>query len=108
VENSRIEQIKAFLKDTPQDAFLNYALAIEYIGLDESDKAKSIFIQLLDWHPDYTATYYHHGKLLLKEGKKEDAISIFNIGIKKAELQKELHTAAELRSALNEILYDDE
>jgi len=108
VENSRIAQIKEFLKESPEDTFLNYALAIEYIGLQDFNKAKLIFEQLLLNNPEYTATYYHYGKLLLKEGKKEEAIEIFNMGIKKADFNKELHTSAELRSALNEILYDEE
>lgn len=108
MENSRITQIKEFLKESPEDTFLNYALAIEYIGLQDYDKAKLIFEQLLRNNPEYTATYYHYGKLLLKEDKKEEAIEIFNTGIKKADLNKELHASAELRSALNEILYDEE
>jgi len=108
VENSRIEQIKAFLKDSPEDSFLNYALAIEYIGLQDFKGAKALFEKLLINAPDYTATYYHYGKLLLKEGEKEKAMEIFTTGIKHAEQNKELHTTAELRSALNEILYDEE
>ena len=108
MENSRIEQIKAFLKDSPEDSFLNYALAIEYIGMQDFNEARSLFEKILVNAPDYKATYYHYGKLLLKDGHKEKAMEIFTTGIKYAEQKKELHTAAELRSALNEILYDEE
>lgn len=108
MENSRIEQIKTFLKDSPDDAFLNYALAIEYLGINETDMAKAIFEKLIKIMPDYSATYYHYGKLTLKEGNPELATQIFEQGIKVADKNKELHAAAELRSALNELLYDED
>jgi len=108
VENSRMNQIKLFLKDSPNDAFLNYALAIEYLGINETDSAKSIFFKLMNDYPDYSATYYHYGKQILKEGNAEMAKDIFERGIKIATKNKELHAAAELRSALNELLYDED
>lgn len=108
MENSRIKQIITFLNDSPNDTFLNYALAIEYLGLDESQKAKEIFEKLIENNPEYSATYYHFGKLILKEGNKEQAQQIFEKGIKVADKNKELHAAAELRSALNELLYDED
>lgn len=108
MENSRIEKIKVFLKDNPRDAFLNYALAIEYIALDETEKAITLFKNLLLDHPDYSATYYHYGKLELKNNRKEEAEKLFKTGVEVAQKNNELHSLAELRSALNELLYDDE
>lgn len=108
MENSRIEQIKTFLKESPEDAFLNYALAIEYLGINNTNEAKIIFENLIQNNPDYSATYYHFGKLIQNQGNRELAISIFENGIKIADKNKELHAAAELRSALNELLYDEE
>ena len=46
--------------------------------------------------------------MILKEGNKEQAQQIFEQGIKVADKTKELHAAAELRSALNELLYDED
>ncbi len=108
VENSRIKQIITFLNDSPEDAFLNYALAIEYIGLNETIKAKDIFDKLVTNHPRYSATYYHYGKLIQSEGEAEAAKVIFENGIKIAVENKETHAAAELRTALNELLYDED
>lgn len=108
MENSRIEQIKQFLKDTPDDAFLNYALAIELVSINDVKSAKELFQFLLQKHPDYSATYFHYGKLILKEGHKDKAKEIFDEGLKVAITNKELHAAAELRSVLNELLYDED
>ena len=108
MENSRIEQIKTFLRDSPDDAFLNYALAIEYLGGNKPEKAKLIFEFLLERHPTYSATYYHYGKMLLKDNERTRAQEIFEFGVSIAVYNKELHAAAELRSALNELLYDED
>ena len=103
---SRIEQLKAFLNETPNDAFLNYALATEYVGLGDDPKAEEIFNKLIVNHPDYIATYYHLGKLLERKKDKEGAISIYSQGIQKAKLLGERHSLSELQSALLELEYD--
>ena len=108
MENSRIEQIKIFLKETPTDPFLNYALAIEFVAINEFKKAKEIFENLIKNNPDYSATYYHLGKLLIAENKKDDAIKVFETGINITRQNNEQHAASELISALNEILYDED
>jgi tetratricopeptide (TPR) repeat protein len=108
VENKRIEQIKSFLKDSPDDTFLNYALAIEYLGINEKELSKSIFENLLLKSPDYSATYYHYGKLLLSENRREEAKDIFEKGVQIALKNKETHAVAELRTILNELLYDED
>ena len=104
----RIYQIKEFLKDSPNDAFLNYALAQEWIKLGELDQALTQFLKLVDQHPDYLATYYHLGKLYIKLGQKEQAMSIFEIGIEKSKKAGEQHTLSELQSAKLELEFDDD
>ena len=103
----RIEQLKNFLKDEPDDSFLNYALAIEYVGRNDLDLAKDIFIKLIKNDPNYTATYYHLGKLYEQQGNKDEAESIYEEGIKLTRAAKEQHKLAELQSALTNMLYDD-
>lgn len=103
---NRIEQLMAFLKESPEDAFLNYALATEFVGLGEDDKAEGIFRILLEKHPDYIATYYHLGKLLERKAEKEEAIIIYEKGIEKAKKTGERHSLSELQSALLELQYD--
>ncbi|MBM3399410.1 MAG: hypothetical protein FJY15_02460 [Bacteroidetes bacterium] len=103
---SRIDQLMAFLKESPDDAFLNYALATEYMGLGYDDKAEVIFRKLLEIHPDYIATYYHLGKLLERKADKDTAILIYEKGIEKAKKMVERHSLSELQSALLELQYD--
>jgi tetratricopeptide (TPR) repeat protein len=104
----RIEQIKEFLKDSPNDAFLNYALAQEWIKTGDLNAAMDQFLMLIENHPEYLATYYHLGKLYIKLGRKEEAMSIFDTGIDKAKKAGEQHTLSELQSAKLELEYDDD
>lgn len=108
MENSRIEQIKNFLTQTPDDTFLNYALAIEFVAVNNNEDAKKIFQKLIENVPEYSATYYQYGKLLLKEKDKQGAVKIFEDGINVARKNNETHAASELQAALNEILYDED
>jgi tetratricopeptide (TPR) repeat protein len=103
---SRIAQLLIFLKESPDDPFLNYALATEYVGMGEDEKAEGIFHALIEKHPDYIATYYHLGKLLERKADKENAILIYEKGIEKAKKLQERHSLSELQSALLELQYD--
>lgn len=103
----RIAQLKKFLEDTPDDAFLIYALATEYISQGNDESAEVLFKQLLATTPDYIATYYHYGKLMERRSEKAEAMDLYRLGIEKAKLKKEQHALSELQSALLELEYDD-
>lgn len=105
---SRIKQLENFLKDEPEDSFLNYALAIEYIGLENWDKAKGILDVLMERDPDYTATYYHLGKLYQREKNVEKAEEIYQQGIRLTQQKREQHKLAELQNALTNMLFDED
>jgi tetratricopeptide (TPR) repeat protein len=105
---TRIEQLKEFLQNEPQDAFLNYALAIEYIGTGRGEEAQEIFAQLIKNQPEYSATYLHYGRYFEKLGNKERAEEIYRKGIVLTMRLREQHNLAELQTALNNMLYDEE
>ncbi|MEQ8412965.1 MAG: tetratricopeptide repeat protein [Imperialibacter sp.] len=96
--NERIENLLIFLKETPQDPFLLYALATEY-RTDSPVKAKEYFDQLLEAHPDYLATYYQAAHLFWEMGLTEQAAATFENGINLAKTQKATKTLAELQNA---------
>ena len=101
----RIEQIKSFLEKTPNDAFLNYALAIELIALHKDNDAKEIFIKLVENEPDYFATYYHLAKLYEREGNDSQAIVTYEEGIEVTKRLGEKHARSELTAALEELTF---
>ena len=103
----RLQQIINYLKTEPNDPFLNYALALEYLKIDNLQQATNIFENLLKIAPNYSATYYHYGQLLQKQNQKQAAISMYNQGIKIAQQNKEQHALSELQSALLELEMED-
>ncbi len=105
---SRIDQIRQFLQDSPNDSFLRYALAQELQKQGNVEAAKEAYLWLTDNQPSYVATYYHLGKLLIAHGEKEAALAWFNIGIEHAKAAKELHALSELQSAKLELEYEDD
>lgn len=105
---SRLEQIQTFLIETPKDPFLHYALAQEYYKLNQNNVALQEYLWLTQNHPQYVATYYHLGRLLIEMGEKEAALSWFNVGIEQAKAAKELHSLSELQSAKLELEYEDD
>ena len=102
-----MSQLLGFLKEAPEDPFLNYALAQEYLSAGNLKEAKRLMEWLLQHHPEYVATYYHLGKLMEKEGLKAAAIEIYERGIAVAARLGEQHARAELQSAKLELEYGD-
>jgi len=106
--SDRIHQILAFLADTPNDPFLNYALAQEWWKAGEKENAILKYWWLIEQHPHYVATYYHLGKCLIDKGEKELAMEIFDKGIEIARSMKEQHALSELQSAKLALEFDED
>jgi len=99
----RIERILSLLKEYPNDSFLEHALALEYIKLGEGNKAKNIFLNLLERDPAYIGTYYHLAKLLENSGLPGEAVNWYKRGMMEAEKQNNMKTYHELESALEDL-----
>ena len=106
--SARIQQILTFLADTPNDPFLNYALAQEWWKAGDRENALLKYRWLVDQHPNYVATYYHLGKCYMDLGDKVGAMDIFEKGIAIAKSLKEQHALSELQSAKLELEYDED
>ena len=61
---SRIEKLLEFMKTADKDSFLQHALALEYIKIDDDESARKLFNEILLREPSYIGSYYHLGKLL--------------------------------------------
>ncbi|MFT4022514.1 MAG: hypothetical protein QM664_01870, partial [Flavihumibacter sp.] len=64
----RIDKLQAFLAQSPADAFLQHALALEWIKNGEDRRARDLFEKLLAETPTYVGSYYHLAKLLERQG----------------------------------------
>ncbi len=102
---NRIERILEFLKAQPNDNFLRHALALEYLKINEDEKAKELFLSILNESPDYIGSYYHLAKLLEQKGEKEAAISWYEKGMAAAKEAKDQHSYNELQGAYEDLVY---
>lgn len=98
----RLEQLLAFHEEDPDDSFVRFALATEYIKLTRHDDAKRVFEELVEKDPAYVGTYYHLGKLYERLGDTVSAVEIYQKGIQVSTAASDQHSTAELQSALLE------
>src|SRR5258708_39505988 len=108
MQESRLEKLLEFIKNEPQDEFLKYALATEYLRLNDTDKALSYYEDLVNNHPNYVGTYYHLGKLYEALNRKTDAINTYENGMKIARQKRDNHAFSELQAVYREATGWDE
>ncbi len=101
----RIEKLKEFLRSSPDDSFLQHALALEYIKLGNDDEAKRLFEAILNRDPSYIGSYYHLGKLLERQQLNEEAIALYEKGMKEAKAKSDMHAYSELQGAHDDLAY---
>ncbi len=111
MNTSRLNQLLEMLKAEPNDSFLKYALATEYIKLNELSKALAYFQDLVQNDPEYVGTYYHLAKLYLQMNQQTEAISTYEQGMLIAHRLSDQHALSELRTAYNALMgldYEDD
>lgn len=104
---SRIEHLKTFLTESPNDSFLKFAIAKEFEKLNNSEEALKYYLEIEDNDPNYVGLYFHLGKLYFGKGNIRKAYDTFSKGMSIAKSQKDDHAHAELASARMEIDEDD-
>ena len=102
--SQRIQQLIEFLNDTPNDPFLQYALATEYLKVGQTDDALRYFEGLRSNHPDYVGTFYHLGKLYEALGMKDEAVVVYEEGMVAARKKRDMHALTELQAVHRGIL----
>ena len=99
----RRQALLNLLKDSPDDAFLLFALAKQCESEHQIQEALELYEKLSKHHPDYIGLYYHYGKLLGALERTPEAEGVFREGIERATAQGDFHATAELRGALEEL-----
>jgi tetratricopeptide (TPR) repeat protein len=101
MEKSRQEVLQEFLAANPNDSFVRYGLAQEYVKSGQPEKAVEQFRELIRLNPNYAAAYYHAGQTLEKLGHREDARAIYSEGIQITMRTGDQHAQSELQAALD-------
>ncbi|MFN8406104.1 MAG: BTAD domain-containing putative transcriptional regulator [Sphingobacteriaceae bacterium] len=109
--DNRLEQLLKFLKQEPDDPFLQYALATEHLRRNKLELALFYYESLVDKHPSYLGTYYHLGKLYEQLDRQADAIKTYQTGMQLAKDTGDQHAFSELQNVYNAIIrldYEDD
>ncbi|MCB0514867.1 MAG: hypothetical protein R2798_08190 [Chitinophagales bacterium] len=104
----KIPHLISFLENEPDNAFLRYALAMEYVQKKEDDNALAQFELLQKAQNNYLPMYYHLAKLWERKQNPQQALAIYEQGISLAKAQNNTHALAELQNAYNLLLFDSE
>jgi len=102
---NRIEQLKQFIAEDPNDPFPRYALALEYLH-HQPELARKCFQELLEQFPHYLPGYYPAAHLFIDLGEAEEAERTFQSGLDLARKQGDRKTEGELRQAHEQWLFD--
>lgn len=98
---NRLQKLLDFLENEPNDPFLKYALATEYVTANDPVKALFYYEDLISNHPDYVGTYYHLGKLYEALDRKPEAVKTYQDGMLAARKASDMHAFSELQAVFN-------
>jgi len=100
---SRLKQLLTFHDEDPEDSFVRFALAVEYVKLGRLAEGLEVFEDLRTHDPRYIGTYYHLGKLYERLDRPDDAADAYRAGMNMAMELTDFHARSELQSALLEL-----
>jgi len=99
----RINKLLEYLQTSPNDSFLQHALALEYVKTGDDNAARKLFESLLAHDPAYVGSYYHLGKLLERTGNNDLALQWYEKGMTAAKETGNQHAYNELQAAYEDL-----
>ena len=107
MNQERINQLKTFLENTPNDPFVLHALGLEYKSYQPETAAK-YFAQALEADSNYIGTYYHLAETYTALEQFDKAKKTYESGIAVAEKLNDQKTLAELKNAFQNFLIEND
>ena len=97
---SRMQQIEEMLAEEPNDPFLRYGLAMEFISQGDDEGAVRSFLELFQVDPNYVPAYLQMSQAYIRIGKTGEARAMLTNGIAVAKQAGDLHAAEEMHGFL--------
>lgn len=88
------------LEKEPEDVFLNYALAVEFVGEGKYEEAEKQFLKTTKLNEGYLPCYYQLGQVAEKLNKEKEALEYYNKGVDLAKKQNNNKALNELNEAI--------
>jgi uncharacterized protein HemY len=103
--NQRLTKLLAMLAEQPGDLFLQYALGMEHLGMQQWHEAQAVFENVMKQDEMYIPAYYQLAQLHIRNGNDKEAVNMLEKGLLLAREKGDTKTANEFRSALDELLF---
>jgi tetratricopeptide (TPR) repeat protein len=87
----RIESIKKLLAAEPDDVFLNYSLAMEYVAANDGKQALAAFSRCIELDESYAPAHVEAGKCARAAGLLDEAREHFTRALSLAKEQGQGH-----------------
>jgi len=99
----RLDSLLKLYEQDPDDSFLSYGIALEYISADNFEKAEKYLTSLLKKDPDYVPAYMQLAQVYENLNLINKAKNVYKEGIEIARRNNESHAANEMEDFLNEL-----
>lgn len=101
--NARLEKLEKLLTKEPNDAFLNFGVAMELAKEQRFQESLERFEKVVTLDPNYVAAYFHKAKTLLAKGDTNSAKAELQRGISQAATAGEMHAKGEMQELLDSL-----
>lgn len=98
----RMDHIEALLVDDPQDTFLRYGLAMEYVSAGDEITAADLLVKLAN-DSAYVPAFLQAGQVLSRLNQFEEACVVLRNGIRTAKEQGNSHAEGEMAGLLSSL-----
>jgi predicted Zn-dependent protease len=101
----RRKLLEEMLAETPEDAELRYAIAMEDLSAGETDAALKRFSELTSGAGDrpYVPAFLMAAQTLQKLGRTGEAITVLRAGVEAAQKQNNQHAQGEMQGLLDSL-----
>ena len=99
--STRLEKLTQMQQADPADPFCSYGIALEHAKLGHTDEAMTWLDKTLALDAHYSYAYYQKARLLVQQGKPDDAKAVLDAGMADAaqgSSSDAKHALAEMRS----------
>jgi len=97
MSQTRRQQLEQLLADMPDDPFLRYGLAMEYVSEGQDETAVLKLRELIQASPEYVPGYMQAGQALVRLNRPAEAREIWARGVAAARGQGDQHAAEEMQ-----------
>ena len=100
---TRKQQIEEMLADDPNDPFLRYGLAMEYVSAGDDAAAVRCLHELITVAPDYVPAFQQLGQTLVRLDRSAEARQAWTQGVQVAQKTGNQHARDEMQGFIENL-----